>query len=62
MELDKIVSAVFMVLVAVILIPIITTTLADANITGVTATVLGFTPVFLALAVLYSVLKSAISG
>ena len=49
---NKFTSVVVEIVIAVILIPIVSTIITAGNFTGTTGTILGYVPVFLALAVL----------
>lgn len=54
---SKLVTGFLAVVVGAVLVPITQSVTADANVTGTTATIINLLPLFLGLAVLFSVIK-----
>jgi hypothetical protein len=55
-------EALFIIIVAVVLIPVIISVEASANFTGALATIFGFLPLLLAIGIAYKIGERAIGG
>ncbi len=60
-QTDKIITAFIAILIGVVLTPIVASVVADANLSGTTATVLTLVPTFFALAILLLTVRSIVA-